>query len=371
MPERGVTSDIVAVRQADSLSGAEQDWPAGRFLGMLGRAGSVYSSLRAAAHDITVLRNASGYDAVVVRDKILTAAFALVLLPRRRVYYWMSFPFPEEDIIRARAGGNLFKRLLLAARGAISQRLLYRWIVPSARSVFVQSERMREVVKGRSGRSEGLVPVPMGIDEQLVLKLSVADQSIKQGKPVLLGYLGVLDRARRLDFLLDVLSQLQLRTPGRFQLMMIGDASNAEEKQWLLSRVAALGLQEHVLLTGSLPREDAWRQLMTCQVGLSAIPRGELFDVSSPTKTVEYLALGLPVVVNDIPDQEWLIAQTGAGLCCPMDVDKFVASIESLCDRYSDFSGRARSCRSWLLSERGYDRIADLVASRLHQVHSE
>ena len=48
-----------------------------------------------------------------------------------------------------------------------------------------------------------------------------------------------------------------------------------------------------------------------------------LFDVSSPTKLVEYLALGIPGIANDIPDQQRVLDDSGAGLCVPMDVGAF------------------------------------------------
>ena len=60
----------------------------------------------------------------------------------------------------------------------------------------------------------------------------------------------------------------------------------------------------HVLLTGWLPQPAALGYAVRAEVGLSPIPRGTLFDVSSPTKLVEYLALGIPGVANDIPDQQ-------------------------------------------------------------------
>jgi glycosyltransferase involved in cell wall biosynthesis len=372
LPARGVWSDIVAVRRGHDEA-ASSEWPAGEFLGFDGRIGSILDTVRAALQDLAILRRARNYDAVVVRDKIFAAAAALLIAPRGRVHYWMSFPFPEEDLARARAGGSgsLLRRALLAIRGYIGGWLLYGWVVPRARVVFVQSERMRERVAERCGRNDGVVPVPMGIDESTLPPDDRGAARLEPGMRVQLGYLGTLDRTRRLDFLLDVLFRLGERENYRFELLLIGDASNREEREWLVSRIAELGLSDLVEITGALPRASAWQRLSKCHVALSAIPRGELFDVSSPTKTVEYLVLGLPVVVNDIPDQKWLIKKTGAGICVPMDVESFADGIETVCSEHEAFRSRARACRSWLVSERGYDRLANLVVSHLRSSESQ
>ena len=62
---------------------------------------------------------------------------------------------------------------------------------------------------------------------------------------------------------------------------------------------------------------------LAATAGLSPIPRGTLFDVSSPTKLVEYMALGIPGVATDIPDQQHVLADSGAGLCVPMEAGAF------------------------------------------------
>ena len=126
--------------------------------------------------------------------------------------------------------------------------------------------------------------------------------------------------------------------------MIAGDAASSDEMAWMRQLIGARGLAQHVLLTGWLPREQALGYALRAEVGLSPIPRGTLFDVSSPTKLVEYLALGLPGVANDIPDQKRVIEESGAGLCVPMEAEAFAAAVLYLLgDR-----GAAQQC-----SERG------------------
>jgi glycosyltransferase involved in cell wall biosynthesis len=112
---------------------------------------------------------------------------------------------------------------------------------------------------------------------------------------------------------------------------------------------------------------DAWGLLRDTTVAVSAIPRGEVYDVSSPTKTVEYLALGIPVVVNDIPDQEDLVNETGGGICCRMEPDTFADAIAKVLEDRETYARSAVACRKRLLEQRGYDGLSQLVAAQLRR----
>ncbi|HMN81219.1 MAG TPA: glycosyltransferase [Burkholderiaceae bacterium] len=372
LPERGIRSDVVATgvpKTADAVS----RWPAGSEFVNDDGAGTLKRLLGALRLDLQMLRHAEPYDAIVVRDKILTAWLALRLCDPARVFFWMSYPFPEDDLVRSRIAltGRLH-RTALRVRGWLTGRLLYRGVVPRAAHVFVQSEHMRAAVARRSGRAGGMTAIPMGVDEAL---LAGHDATLRirpqPGEPLRLVYLGSLDRSRHIGFLLEVLQRLHAAQPGRFHLTLVGGASTAEEYAAVQAQVRQMALDELVRMTGQVSRDEAWAECARCHIGLSAIPRGELFDVSSPTKAVEYLAMGLPVVVNDIPDQAYLIEHSRAGLCAPMDVARFAAAIEQARDDYPRLAERALQARRWVIAERGYDRLADTVAQVLAETLPE
>ncbi len=56
---------------------------------------------------------------------------------------------------------------------------------------------------------------------------------------------------------------------------------------------------------------------------VSPVPPTPYFLLSSPTKLMESLGVGRPVVANDIPDQAVLLADSGGGLCVPYDESAF------------------------------------------------
>jgi glycosyltransferase involved in cell wall biosynthesis len=67
----------------------------------------------------------------------------------------------------------------------------------------------------------------------------------------------------------------------------------------LQSRAAARGTA--LTLTGRLPNPHALRLVAAASVGLSPLRDVENYRNSLPTKTLEYLAMGVPVVASDLP----------------------------------------------------------------------
>jgi glycosyltransferase involved in cell wall biosynthesis len=207
-----------------------------------------------------------------------------------------------------------------------------------------------------------MTAVPMGVDAALFDRSTVAPSSDPRldGRRVVL-YLGRIAQSRKSDFLLDVADALRRDCPD-ILLVIAGDAPSSDEMAWMRREIAARGLQQHVLLTGWLPQRAALGYAVRAEVGLSPIPRGALFDVSSPTKLVEYLALGIPSVANDIPDQQQVIAESGAGLCVPMEARSFAAAVLQILGNPEQARQFAQRGPGYVKTRRTYDILGRNVA---------
>ena len=84
--------------------------------------------------------------------------------------------------------------------------------------------------------------------------------------------------------------------------------------------------------------------------------------MSSPTKLVEYLALGIPSVANDIPDQALVIEQSGAGLCVPMEAASFAAAARRLMEDRTLAAEFAQRGPAYVRSHRTYAILGRIVA---------
>jgi glycosyltransferase involved in cell wall biosynthesis len=365
LPRYGIQSDIIgqrAARRSGSLTWlAGEVTAAGLFRnGLLGQLAVPFKDA------LAMLRHRRPFDLVQVRDKIRSAVFgwALARFSGKPFVYWMSFPYVESFAItaanRERAGAML--RVADALRIRCSHLLYYRFVLKRADHVFVQSEAMREWLVAKGFERKRMTAVPMGVDVDVFQRDAVVpsdDTRLDGRRPVI--YLGQVAKARDSAFLLNLITMLRASEPKAL-LVLAGDAPSAEEASWIRAEIARRRLEQHVLLTGWLSQQESLRYLVRAEVGLSPIPRGELFDVSSPTKLVEYLALGVPAVANDIPDQEHVIRRSKAGLCVPMELQAFHDAVLQLLRDADLCASCAERGPVYVRSERSYEVLAAHVA---------
>ena len=98
-------------------------------------------------------------------------------------------------------------------------------------------------------------------------------------------------------------------------------------------------------------------------MGLSPFPRGYLLDSASPTKAIEYMALGLPVIVNDNPDQAQVIRESGEGLCVSLEPGAFAGALLELLGDPARRREMGEKGRRYVVKVRGYDKLAETVAA--------
>lgn len=365
MPRYGVTTQLVG--QAGSEEGST--WPAGG-MHMVGSLKSRFAAVLSPLWDLRGLlraRRRGRPDCIQVRDKIASGLLGRIAAAVLRVpfVYWMSFPIVEGFEVRRDEIGRRGKGLLWcghALRAWASRFVIYRLVLPGARHIFVQSEAMADWMAGQGFERSRMTAVPMGVDAGLFDRdrvEPVVDPRL-DGRRVIL-YLGRIAQARRSDFLLDVAERLKDEFPDLL-LVMAGDAASNDEMAWMRAEIARRGIDEHVLLTGWLPQRTALGYAVRAEVGLSPIPRSTLFDVSSPTKLVEYLALGIPSVANDIPDQQLVIDESRAGLCAPMEAGPFAAAVRRLLQDKALAAEFAKRGPAYVRSHRTYAILGRIVA---------
>lgn len=367
LPRHDIHSDLVTGRTPGITETAP--WGGGEALLCDVSGGQAKKHVKMLLHGIRHLLavDRRRYDAIQVRDMPVLATFGLLAARWKRLpfFYWMSYPIPEGQIALARERGlsaGLMKFLFPWVRGRIGRFLLYRVVLPRADHVFVQSERMKEDMVARGVAAEKMTPVPMGVDLEAMQAEAIkpVDAPRLQGRRVLV-YLGTLDRPRRIEILFDMLARVRREIPEAL-LVLVGDTEDAVHRDWLMRRAEEAGVAEHVLWTGWLPMREGWRYVRAAEVGLSPIPRGPLLDVGSPTKVPEYLALGVPVVCNDNPDQKAIIEACGCGECVPyVDKEFAEAAIRMLTRTSLEKDRLAEKGSAFIKSQRDYAAVVGKV----------
>jgi glycosyltransferase involved in cell wall biosynthesis len=339
--------------------------------GLIGR---VSKHLLTFWHDLRMLVYASRdkYDAIQFRDKFFIAAIGILFARFRgqKFFYWLSFPFPEDDRLRAASKDTHF-RFLVNLRGIVSAWMLYRWILPRANHAFVQSARMKQDIAAQGIGLAKMTPVPMGIDLGDIPLPRPAASPAAADAIVSLGYLGALNAARHIEMLVDMLVVLrQTHTPVR--LLLIGDAYEREDRDALQRRADQAGVSNWLEITGFLPRATALQRMQETKIALSAYYPSPLLMSTSPTKLVEYLALGIPVVASAHPEQRAILAESRAGISAPWGARHFARSVRWMLSRSTgELASMGANGRAWVQENRTYLKIADDLELKYIELFNE
>nr|BBH88620.1 glycosyltransferase WbuB [Thermosporothrix sp. COM3] len=149
----------------------------------------------------------------------------------------------------------------------------------------------------------------------------------KQGQRFLLSYVGVMGSQDGVEYVLHALHTLVHRYQRRdLLLVLMGEGEQLPRLKHLMHE---LQLEAFVHFTGWLPRPEMLRYLAVTDIGLSPDPSNQLNDQSTMLKTMEYMAMGVPVVAFDLPETRFS-AQEAALYATPNRVEEFAACIEHL-----------------------------------------
>jgi len=310
---------------------------------------------------------------IQVRDMVSIGLLGLIIARCKGIpfAYWMSFLMCEGRIARARAlvaaHGGLRHRLVLF-KGLLEERLLYRFILPHAQHVFVQSDAMLEMMAAKGVPRERLSAVPMGVNTEVLAAGTVCGEQLPGWtEGPLLAYLGTLDPSRQIVRMIDALAIVRATVPDA-RLLLIGGAARQQDVAQLQAHAEQLGLGEAVRITGWLPSEQAWKLLVGADAAVSYIPRNQVYDVSSPTKLLEYLALGMPVVANDSPDQVRVLEGSDAGWLVESSTEAMADGLLQILRDMPAARARAASGPAYIEAQRSYRVIASAVARQYRRM---
>jgi glycosyltransferase involved in cell wall biosynthesis len=366
LPRHGVQTDIVG--KASSASHAAQGFASSR------RPPATASRWRKECSFLALCTRAllgarkDNCDVIQVRDMVSIGLLAMLLARLKGIpmTYGMSYLMSEGRIERARAQLRLRPSLrarLVLLKGIVEMQLLYRVLLPRAAHVFVQSDAMLQLLLDHKINAARLTAVPMAVDMEVVDGKALGRAHVGwEGLPVI-AYLGTLDQARCLDHLLDAFLLVRASVPEA-RLLLIGDSPTPSDVPQLLAYAARLGLADAVHVTGWMPSSQAWEYLLGAEAAVSYVPRGKLYDVSSPTKILEYLALGMPCVGNDIPDQAQVLTASQAGWLVESSATAMATALVELLQDTEAARARAQAGPSYIHASRSYRALGEALAQR-------
>tara|TARA_B100001250_G_scaffold213427_1_gene183075 strand:- start:29642 stop:30811 length:1170 start_codon:yes stop_codon:yes gene_type:complete len=185
--------------------------------------------------------------------------------------------------------------------------------------------------------------------------------------PNSLVYHGTLGRLRKLEFLLESCSVLKNEGTD-FKFFVIGWEETKGDISFLKNKAFELNISNEVIFLGPYPFNFLPFFLSKMEIGLSAIPPEKLFIISTPTKVIEYISLGLPVVCNsEILVQNEIVTKSNAGYSVKYDVNKFSRSIQKLLNDSKLRKEKGIQGKNWITKNWTFKALASEI-KKLYKV---
>lgn len=199
--------------------------------------------------------------------------------------------------------------------------------------------------------------IPNGCD--LTLFGAATAQPLAEAGQRVAVFCGTHGLANGLDAVLDAAQVLRTRGREDIRLVLIG---TGQQKPALQARAAAQGLHNCRFLD-PLPKTELAGLLCGADIGLQVLANVPAFYYgTSPNKFFDYLAAGLPVLINYPGWLAELIGQAGCGLAvAPQRPGAFADALEYLADHPSERKLMGQKARR--LAETRFDR--DRLAAEL------
>lgn len=172
-----------------------------------------------------------------------------------------------------------------------------KYILPGATVI---TEELKKDLQHLWGNNKRIAVWGSGVDAALFDPSKVTtlfrEQFGLRGRFIFL-YHGSVSLKRGLPELIIAMKQLYDENKGA-ALIILGDGPGKEE---LRDRIGRLELQNAVYFLGPVSNSDVSKYIAMADVGVLPLPNDRCWQVSSPLKLFEYMAMRLPIIVSDIP----------------------------------------------------------------------
>jgi glycosyltransferase involved in cell wall biosynthesis len=210
---------------------------------------------------------------------------------------------PEVYVAQGGQRGGLVHRVLLWC-----ERRTYR----TADVVIATNETYRRFALERGGVHPERVFVVRSSPDRSRIHRVEPDPSLRRDRRYLVAYLGTMGPQDGVDLFVDAARQVAATRPGEVRFIAMGGGPMLEN---LREQVDREGLADDVTFTGRVPDEFVRTVLSTADVAISPDPANDFNEYCTMNKTLEYMAVGVPVVAFDLAETR--VSAADAALYAP------------------------------------------------------
>lgn len=365
-PIAGATGIVTSTRSR--ASGKLVGFPLDRPGSKLGFAARIRRKMRIVEEG---LRQFEGepIDAVLVRNDLAAARQARRFAQRRRVPFVFQVSSPEAEFrIYGRNNRLEPRRLGDILRGCLDLAWRRR-LCRRADVVLAISTAMRRHLIESDGAPEAAVfSFPMGAGSEpnpTPAQIEAARTELALPWKRTIVYSGVIDPIREPGFMLDVLDLVRKVVPDSGLLVM----TYQEDERRRTFEAEAVARRLPVKVVGPIHHSSMSAYLKCADVMLCSVPPRLEFAMMSPTKSLEALGAGVPVVGSaEVEEHQRMLTEVGGGIAVPFNADAFARALASLLSNDDERRRRGEAGRSWAMNYRSYARLARYLESILAAV---
>ena len=295
---------------------------------------------------------------IVIRNRVDLASFVFIfygLISKIKIVYIKAFPQLELMISKT---SNKIRVLVL--------KLVLQWeifLMKRSDILIVRSKKHDLLLKEKYRIRRNTLIISMGVNMALLKEIN---QETKErirtdyglSKAFLGVYFGVLGKGRKIEFIIDIIKDVQTNH-SNLDFLIIGGEQNdiARLKQY------AVNNNVDIVFTGNLDRKDLFNLLQMADFSISAIPPTKVFEISSPTKVFESMSLRCPVIANnEIKEQREIIEISEGGILVDYKQEEFVDAILSILQGNVDLKSMGEKGHAYVLEHRNYENMTlDIV----------
>ena len=171
-------------------------------------------------------------------------------------------------------------------------------------------------------------------------------------------YVGTLRKQRNITFLLEVFRRVKKRNKDLTMVIVGGDETGGDLVP-IKHYLSKYNLSSSVKITGFVENLKALEYIKNSKIGISPIPPIRKYIVSSPSKTIEYMQMGIPIVANkEILDQDSVIRKSQCGFSVKYNINSFVKAVSFLLDNEKVSLEKGAKGKKWVYKYRNYSDMA-------------